>query len=230
MYNYLVLPTADDIRGARAFLNWKQISLAHKCDVNPSTLTAIENEKSKPTKELLEIIAKVFLEAGIKFNTDGGFSINKNVATIYEGNDCFLKVQEDILNTCSINEEEVLMIGNDDRKCDERIIGKDKELFKAGIYFKSLVEKGNNYLIGPIEDYRSIDACFFVPASFTIIYGNKVAFDLWEEKKDKKIQKIIVLQENIINQNMRKYFNYLWEMGKEINKSTTKQLLFKNEK
>lgn len=223
---YIILPTPNGIRAARAFLSWKQLNLAHKCDVNVRTIFSIENGKSKPTKELLEKITRVFLEEGIKFKSNGGFDVDKDIVTVYEGEDSFLKIQKDILRICN-DKDEVLIIGNDDSKCTKAIIENDKKLYEADIYPKSLIAKGNDYIIGPIEDYRAVSKSSFVPADFSIIYKDKVAFDLQEKKGKKIIEKILVLKEETINTKMRNYFWNLWENGEKIKKSSTKQIFFK---
>ena len=227
---YLVLPkTKEDVRAARGYLGMKQKEFGIKCKRTEYALNSLETGRHEPKKEFLREIAEYCLGKGIKFLPEGGFRIEKDIVKVYEGEGCFLKLVDDILKTCKVGDE-ILFIGNDDRKSSEKIIKKDNELYKAGIYPKYLIEKNNDYLLGPIEDYRAVDSKFFVPNDLTIIYKDKVVFDLCENKKDKKEDKILIIKEMKIANKMRKYFYNLWDKGEKIKKSSTKQFFFKEDK
>jgi len=147
---------------------------------------------------------------------------------VYEGEDCFLRLQNDILNTLKNSKnKEVLLIGNDDSKSTEKIIEKDKELYESGILFKNLIALDNNYILGPLEDYRQIDSKFFIPNNLTIIYDGKVAFDLCEDNEDIEKNKILVLKEKKIHNRMKDYFYNLWCRGIELKHSKVKQVFLK---
>jgi hypothetical protein len=226
----LSLPkTTRDIVAARAYIGLSQEDFGDICGRSKNAQIAIEKGKTTPKTDYWDVMLPFCAGHGIKFLPQGGFMIDENIVQVFEGEDCFVKLVDNILATCEAGDE-VLFLGNDDRKSTKKVIAKDSELYKAGIYPKYLVEDENDYLLGPIEDYKATNSKFFVPTDLTVIYKGKVAFDLWEFNKKKKIQKIIVLNEPIIFNRMSDYFNKLWKNGKKIKKSATKQIFFKKKK
>lgn len=221
----IILPTANGIRAARAFLNLKQLNLAHKCGVNINTIIAIENEKSKPTKELLEVIAQVFIEEGIVFNPDGGFSIDKNFVTVFEGKDGYLKAQKDILSTCATDKSEALFLGVDDRRSSNDVIKNEHLIYKAQIPCRYIMSNGHDYILGPLSEYRTIDSSYFFSNDVVVIYKEKIS--ILSSRNGKDHVRVVVLNDGGIANQMRNYFNYLWAKGVEPTKSSSKQVFFR---
>lgn len=230
----LVLPSASDIRAARASLNWKQTDLAYKCQINLNTVAFIENEKSKPSKETLEIIAKVFLEEGIYFLPGGGFKVEKNIIKTYEGEEGYLKVIEDAMRSCALNKSEFLLLGASDKKSSNKVNDLYKRMYKAGIAFRQLISKEDDYILGPLEDYRQIDKNYFLSDDVLLIYANKIVFitEIEGDLENYILTKIkyIVIENASMTRQLRAYFYRLWDTGKKPIKSSAKQIFFKNKK
>jgi len=232
MENYLVLPKPSDIRGARAYLNWKQAELANRCGVSVPTITAIETEKSNPTKELLEKIAEVFAIEDLYFLHGGGHKIEKRIVKFYDGTSAFARVLDDVLKTCSAKKCELLLLGDDDFRSSDEVNGVYKKIYAAGIPLKYLIANGNDYIVGPIEEYRQIDPELFLSKDVVLIYGNKIMFFTEIEGNLKTYEltkvKIIVIENAGMAEQFRAYFYRLWKKGKKPTKSSVKQILFRN--
>jgi len=175
----------EDIRAARAFLGWTQQKLASKIDCNTATINNLEKGTHIATKNIVKKLAKVFSQEGIKFNPKGGFLIEENLIQMYEGDECYLKLQDDILNLVGENDE-VLYLGVEDKKSSEEIIKKHQKLYKKGIYPKYMINKNDNFIQGPLEDYKQIDNLFFVPMDLTVLFKGRVAIDLYREGEQTK--------------------------------------------
>jgi len=227
--NHLITPTRKDIKAARNYLEWSQKKLGEKCNSTEYTINSLETKRHKPTKELLDKLTEVFADEGIKFNPEGGFKIEKDIVKIYDGEECYLKLQNDILKTCSENKEEVLYLGLNDKKSSLKIIAKKKNLYEAGIPSKILIEKNNNYVLGPLEDYRKINKNYFLSKNIVVIYKNKIAFPSVINKKGFSTKTIVINDEGIASQ-LKEYFYFLWNSGEKVKKSDTKQLFFKKVK
>jgi DNA-binding XRE family transcriptional regulator len=210
----LILPSASDIRGARASLDWKQIDLAHKCDVNLGTIASIENEKSKPTKETLEIIAKVFLKEGIHFLVGGGYKVENSVLAVYEGRDAYAEVQEDILRTYDVYKKEVLYLGGDESWSSEKTLEEDRKMQRDGINIKSLIKKGTKHVAWPPETYRAIDEHYLL-SDLIVIYADKVMLtaDVTLEPYNCKL---FVIKDEKLAEKWRQYFYKLWDLGEKV--------------
>jgi len=224
--NHLIIPTRKDVKAARNYLEWSQKKLGEKCGSTEYTLNSLETKRHKPTKELLDKITEVFAEEGIRFISSGGFRIEKDIVTIYEGEDCYFKLQYDILKTCGENKDEVLYLGNDDSKSIPKIIHNEQKIYDLQIPCKYLIAKNNNYILAPIEDYKSIHEDYFLSTDVIVIYKNKISFASSINKVDRSEKVIVINDQGIANQ-YKKYFYRLWDKGEIIKKSSTKQIIFK---
>lgn len=229
----LVLPKASDVRAARGCLNWTQSKLSFKCDTSLSTISGYEAEKTEPKLETLEILAKVFFEEGIIFHPEGGFIRDVQTIKIFDGVEGFLKVLEDATQDCSIDKKEILFLGNDDKRSSEKINEMHKSLYKKGIPYRLLIAQDNDFILGPLEDYRKIEDDFFLSEDVIIIYGDKVSFcvDVEGDLKNYKInnRRHLVIKDKGLSSTFKKCFERLWKKGKKPTKSETKQIFFKNE-
>ena len=125
---YLVLPEHQDIRGARSYVGWSQTEFANKIGLALNSVTKIERGLQKPSKENLEVMARVFLEQGIKFQPNGGFHIEKESVKIFEGRDGYLKVVKDAMEVCAINKDEFLLLGADARRSSDKVNSRYKQI------------------------------------------------------------------------------------------------------
>jgi len=216
----------NDVRAARNYLNWTQPELAIKAGCNITTIHTLEKGNRITKKNIINKVTEVFAKEGIKFHLNGGFSIDKDTINFFEGKDCYLKLQDDILKTCQKEKETVFYLGADDKQSSKEIIEKEKEIYKAGISCKNLISLNNNYILGSLEDYRQIDSKYFVPIDLTIIYDTKVAFDIHDKNNNQTI-KIICINDSVLANKMKEYFLGLWQIAKKPIKSSTEQILFK---
>lgn len=223
---HLVLPTADDIRGARAYLKWGQLDLAAKSKANIATITALERKKTQPSMALLERIATAFMEEGVRFLPDGGFRVDRNIVMIYENRDCFVQIQKDILRTLKGKADgEVLLLGTSDGKANSEIMEKSMEIYDAGITCKSLIADGDDYILGPLEDYRQTNPDNFLSDDVMAVYDHKIAIPVSAEAG--RVSKFIVIRHEKMAEQFRKYFYKLWDNGKRPEQTIAKQFLFK---
>lgn len=227
----LVLPKPADIRGARAYLNWTQMQLAYLCHVNIATINSIENEKSKPSKELLEQIAKVFDDHNIKFIETGGHIFNKDIIKIYEGLGAYSRALKNIYQYCLETKTEILMLGNDDERSNEEVNNIHKKYYPLGVPVKYLIDNENDYILGPINEYRKIDKKLFLSKDVTLIYEGGVLFFAEEEGNLKSYEltkvKIIVIQNPSLAEQFKAYFYRLWNDADLVKESSIQQILFR---
>lgn len=221
---YLVLPEYQDIRGARSYIGWSQTEFAVKTGLTLGSITKIETGKQKPTKETLDEIAKVFLEEGIRFHPNGGFQIEKDTIKIFEGLEGYAKIQEDIIRTCIKDNSEALFLGVNDKKSTRLTIDKEKEIYDTGVICRYLVSTDDEYILGPLEEYRKIDPSYFFSNNVVVIYSNKIVITSVSEKI---VVRCVLISDDGIAEQMKQYFDNLWSKGKIITKSSAKQIFFR---
>lgn len=61
-------PTPDQIRAARAYLNWRQEDLAERAGMSKMAIKFIEQGRSKPRPKSIRAIEAAFTAAGIEFD------------------------------------------------------------------------------------------------------------------------------------------------------------------
>lgn len=229
--SHLVVPSRKDVKAARNYMEWSQEGLGEMCGISGYTINSFEKERHKIKREQLDKLTLLFAEHGIKFNPNGGFRVEKDVVKIYEGRDAYIKVLHDILETCSKDKDEVLFLGNDDSRSTKEVNDIHKKIYQMGIPYKLLISNKNNYILGPLEDYRKIDEELFLSKDVILIYGNKVMFFI-EREGDLEKYKLVKYKNLIINDaemasTFRKYFFRLWSKAKKPTMSTAKQIFFK---
>jgi len=226
--SHLTLPKSiEDVKAVRVYFGMNQKEFGVACGYTEYSQNSLEKKRHEPKKEFLQAIANYCISRGIKFHTEGGFRVDRDIVQVFEGEDCFLKLIDNILENCKAGDE-VLFLGNDDRKSTKKVIAKDNELYQAGIYPKYLVEKGNNFILGPIEDYEQVDKNCFLSNNVVVIYGNKVAFPSVINKEGISTKTIVINDEGISSQ-LKKYFYFLWKIGDKITNSDVKQVFLRKE-
>ncbi len=70
--------------------------------------------------------------------------------------------------------KELLIIFGDDRKSPPAVIDKYRRLRAMGVRMRQLVEAGNEFLHGPIDEYRAVPADHF-QNWVSLVYGDKLA-------------------------------------------------------
>ncbi len=83
---------------------------------------------------------------------------------------------------------------------------------KDGIKMRQLIKEGNEYIIGPLDEYRYIPAKFFANR-VTLIYGDRIA----NETAD--VHRGIIRVDSLNAEIQRSTFNMLWEMLEKPRKS-----------
>ena len=213
-----VLPTADDIRGARAYLNWNQKKLANLVGVSERAILQIENKKSKPQEKTLQRITNIFQNAGIHFLFEGGFRSNQNLTQIYEGKDGIRHFFDDIYQEALHQQQEFLIFNVDEKKFIEAYeisgMGNSHRKRISGIknFKKSkaiISTEDDNKYASPYIDYRYMAKSVLSDIPF-YIYNNKLSIIIWDESP-----KFIVHQHKELADSYRKIFYFLWEKAQK---------------
>lgn len=226
----LVLPNAIDIKTARIYLDMGQEELAKRVGIYKHTLLNIEKGNSSPTVEVLLKIAEYFFARNIVFHNNGGFEVLKDeVATVLSDENAYITILQDIFDNCApMNErglggDEVLFLGNDDALSSEKVNQMHQQIYSKGVPYKFLITKENDYILGPLNEYRKIDKINFLSDNVVILYKDKVVFFIGEVN-----EKIIIIRDKDLKDKLSIYFYSCWNSAEECVRSSTKQIFFRN--
>lgn len=204
---------AEQIRAARALLDWSTADLAKLTGLTVNGINKIEREHVDPQNETLNIIQKTFEEAGLEFFPISGVKKKDQIVSIWEGENACTRLLDDVYYELRDTGGEVLISGLDEATCI-RSIGQKKleehinRLAECNIFERLLIKEGDTHLVGPIETYHWMPKKYFSSDSF-YIYGPKIALVIWD-----KPQKVVIINDARMAESIRKLFDFVWDHTK----------------
>jgi transcriptional regulator with XRE-family HTH domain len=168
---------SQKLKAARALLNWTQEQLAEVADVSIASVRKIETDETIPTGRTQAKILRVLEKQGITFTAKG---LEKNDFPIYftQGDnheEAYLKLLEDAFEHLKeVKNPELLIMYADDRVSPPSVNNIYRKMRSEGIKMRQLIEEGNTYIIGPLNEYRYVPKGFFINR-VTLVYGDRIA-------------------------------------------------------
>lgn len=194
------------IAAARALLKWTQKDLADRARLSVIAIKKIEAGDTNPRETSIVRIIEAVREAGVEFTQNGGAEYKKDYITIIEGEDCYLRLLDDVFYTLKDDEDKQLLIScADDQVSPREVNAMYNKMRRNGIKMRQLVEEENCYLMGELHEYRYLPKDFFLNR-VTLAYGNKVAFVLKNETK------ITIIEDTDMAVVSKNLFNLLWTL------------------
>lgn len=218
--------TADQIRAARALLNWSQTELSVRSGLTTPTIANIELGKQTPSSTTLQRIYDAFDVAGVEFLDGEGVKKRTGHIQTYRGRDGFQKFYQDIDSTAlSTGSGEFLVCNVDERDFlkwlnDESLYRHYATINRTSIAYRILIAEGDDYMPGKnfTAEYRWTPNDQFYSVPF-YVYGKKVAYIGFEEND----VTVFVVENDVLSQLCRRQFDEMWERSiiavGEINKS-----------
>lgn len=208
--------TPNQIRAARALLDWSQSDLGQRSTLSQAAIANIETAKHRPNEKTTAALLNVFAMAGIEF-IDGGVRLRPDGMEVIEGPDITARMPALYFETMLRHDvEEVLINGVDFSIVDDdtrhAVQTNIDRLIAAGKRQRILVREGTHAsdIIGPPEWHRAIPAAAFSAETPSFIYHNCFAVMLIEK------QQIIIIRNGNLAECQARQFNYLWGIGQAV--------------
>jgi transcriptional regulator with XRE-family HTH domain len=205
----------EQIKAARALLDWTQDELAAAAGLSKPSINTLERRIANPKVETLNAIQKALEKAGVEFTDGPGVKLQSAVlkTRIFEGDDALVRLCHDIFDTLVNTGGELMISGIAEQKYrsrgGKRVLAEIKRRLKHKIKTRLLSCEGDRTFIEPKTHYRWISKKFF-PAVPTYIYDNKYAMFLWGPP-----QKIILIENAEIADSYRLQFLTHWAVAKK---------------
>lgn len=211
--------TIEQIRAARALLDWSQSDLAERSGLSQTGIARIENGTNKPNSKTLAKIQTAFDSADVEFIDTTGVKKRTGEVKIYRGHKGFNIFLDDVYETavshgtkekpCEIflsnvvHENWVKWMGSDKWKNHTDRMTKDKDVMDVRI----LVKKGDrNFPAIAYSKYKWLPENLFNAQSF-YSYHNKLAF--LNFKEDDVL--ITIMKQADFAEGYRNLFRVAWD-------------------
>lgn len=204
--------SATQIKAARAILDWSQKELASRTQLTQVTIANIELGNSG-SRTSLDKIQSTLEGQGIEFISNGVRHKDHYLVNLV-GNDAYLRLLDDVFFTLRDTKGDVLFNGADERKNFPGVEACIRKIKGAGIRTRVLIEEGNNYILGDLNDYRQIPKEYFSNA-VTVVYGSKYAIFILHATGPR----VHVVNNLDVADAQRKIFDFLWDRGTTPKKS-----------
>lgn len=208
------MPTIEQIRAARALLDWSQSDLADHAGLSQTGIARIENGTNKPNSSTLEKIRNAFDAADIEFLGSSGVRKTTGEIRTLKGQDGFRNFMDDVYNVAKAQGGEICL-HNAKTENWYKWLGKEwylkhsERMTELGntIEVKITTVRGNTLLIAnQFAEYRWISEELFNEQSF-YAYGNKLALLNFTEDT----VSVLVLNNKDFARGFRALFNVAWE-------------------
>ncbi len=207
------MPTIDQIRAARALLNWSQGDLADRAGLSQTGVARIESGINMPNSSTLDKITSAFDDAGIEFITDRGVEKRRGDVKKYSGSEGFRLFMEDVYHVASTEGGEICLynarpanwikwLGVEWNEAHSKRMAelKDKINFKITCQNKTYDFIGKKH-----AEYRWVPDELWDERAF-YAYGDKIGFLDFEENS----VEIFVLKQKQFADSFRMLFNVAW--------------------
>ncbi len=204
--------TIQQIKAARALLEWTQEDLAQASGLSKPSINTLERRIANPKIETMLTIQRCLEEAGVEFLEGGVKTTSFALKTkVFEGSDSLLLLLNDIFETLKGTDKELMIAGIDESKYQslggKHVLEQINKRIKYGIKTKLLSCEGDRNFIEPIEHYRWVPKDFFSRTPY-YVYDNKYAILLWGPP-----QKIVLIENQEIAETFRQQFLALWDVA-----------------
>lgn len=215
--------TVEQIRAARALLNWTQADLAAAAGLSLPSINAIERDVASPRKGTLQAVRAAFDGAGVEFIGTEGVTLHREIFSIqpFEGEFFLKKLYDDIFSCLKGPQDRIDMLGVDERKFSEyggsEVIRyfdyQQKTRFKERI----LIRENDTFLLAPPETYRWISDELVGTIPY-LVYKDRFAMILW------KLRRVVLVRNPSVADSYRRQFEFLWRLGHPVPRGTDNRL------
>lgn len=206
---------AGKIRSGRAYLNWTQEKLADAADLSFQGIQKIERGETQPTARTQAKIVRAFEKRGVIF-TPKGIEYEEYPLLFVEGSsheDCYLQLLEDAYDHLQEKKNpELLIMYADDKVSPPSVNAFYRKMRASGIKMRQLIQEGNTYIIGPLDEYRYIPKDFFINR-VTLVYGDRIA------NETANLNRALIKVDPVNAEIQRNTFNMLWSILEKPGKS-----------
>ncbi len=210
------MPTLDQIRAARALLNWSQSDLAERAGLSQTGIARIESGVNQPNLQTMERIETALRLAGIDFMGDHGVDRRSNTLLTLSGQSGLRQLYDDIYMALKYEGGDFLL-NNVSQKLWEDSVGidyatthRDRMRKLKNFKMQAILREGDSFLtISDYCEYRWAHEHLYDTVTFCL-YSNKMALIIFEHTIPVTIH---IIQNDVVCAAYKKQFQALWDIA-----------------
>lgn len=206
----------QQIKAARALLEWSQTDLGEKTGLSQAAIANIETARHRPNDTTLDSLLTAFDQAGIEF-IDGGVRLRPDSLEIIEGEDIAARMPDIYFETLlHSGAEEVMINGVDfsimDKTTGQVVLSNIERLKAAGKRQRVLVREGTPVrdILGPLSWHRALPAHLFSAVTPSLVYHNCFAIMLFDKKQ------VMIIRNGNLAEYQKRQFDFLWDSARPL--------------
>lgn len=205
------MPTREQIKAARALLDWSQKDLAAHCaDISEPTIKLVETGKVRATETTMRAIRDTFEQAGVEF-IEGGVRYRNDTLRVIEKksakDNIALRLLDDMYYTCQENRDDVLYSFVDNTLSPPEVLKKEALIRDLGVRMRHLTRYGDLNFHYDLSEYKWLPDGAYVNSP-TVVYGHK--FAVFIPSYDEGSEKIVIIHNPSIAAVKRAEFEIIW--------------------
>lgn len=208
--------TVQQIRAARALLDWSQKGLGDKAGFSQTAVANIESGRHRAAESTIQAFKEAFDRNGIEF-IDGGVRFRPDSLEVLRGEGFNTRIMDIVYETLiRTGSKEVLINGVDYGLVDDElraaITAHVKRLQAAGLSERVLVQQDTKIanIVGPPAWHRRLPDVLFSGMAASFIFADCYAVMMIEK------QEVIIVRNRSLAECHAKVFNFLWEQAKPL--------------
>ncbi|MCK6417629.1 MAG: helix-turn-helix domain-containing protein [Alphaproteobacteria bacterium] len=208
------MPTIEQIRAARALLDWSQSDLADRAGLSQTGIARIENGTNQPNSSTLAKIEAAFEKGSIEFLGLSGVRLKTGEIKTFRGQEGFRAFMDDVYETARDKGGEICLF-NGVPRFFSKFLGEEwyqmhsarMQQIKDKFTFKIIVREGDEHTIAQgFAEYRWFPENLFNERTF-YAYGDRLAFMNFSDDN----VTIRVLPQEEFADSFRVLFNIAWD-------------------
>jgi len=202
----------QQIRAARAMLNWSQQKLASAVGISARSLHSIETGLTTPRLETIKGIKRALEKANIEFGDGCTVSLRQEIFDMEkcEGESALEFIVHDFIAAYRQGTTELLLHSTDERQWIEKTAPTTAEEYfktmtKHGAKERCLITHGDTNIMGLPSSYRWLPRAYFAKVCYAV-YGSTLALIVWHP-----VMRIALIRNAAIADSYRCHFEFIWE-------------------
>lgn len=207
--------TIDQIRAARALLDWSQQDLAEHADLSQTGIARIENGTNKPNSKTIAKIEAAFDRANIEFIGTSGLRKRTGEIRTLSGTQGFRELMNEVYEAAKTQDAELCLFNGIPEKFIQHLEmdwyemhAKRMANLNTNYKLKIIVKTGDaNLIASDFAEYREFPEDQFNEQTF-YCYADKLAIMSFDEQNDLTIN---ILSEQKTADSFKVLFNIAWD-------------------